>query len=66
MLDGLLCVLGKMGSASSPGKQWLMDLENHGIDGSCRLKHLLTTCSDPIATIKEFQEKNSIKAGFRL
>lgn len=38
-----------------------MDLENHGIDGSFRLKHLLTTCSDPIETIKEFQERNSIK-----
>uniref|UniRef100_A0A914ZVJ2 Negative elongation factor B n=3 Tax=Parascaris univalens TaxID=6257 RepID=A0A914ZVJ2_PARUN len=47
-------------SSSISERQWIVDLENHGIDGSFRLKHLLTTCSDPIETIKEFQERNSI------
>uniref|UniRef100_A0A0N5A9J0 Cofactor of BRCA1 n=1 Tax=Syphacia muris TaxID=451379 RepID=A0A0N5A9J0_9BILA len=50
-----------MSSSQSLDKQWVTDIENQGVDGPVRLKHLLTTCSDPIATIKDFQEKNSIK-----
>ncbi|KHN85130.1 Negative elongation factor B [Toxocara canis] len=46
---------------SSSDRHWVVDLENHGIDGSYKLKHLLTTCADPIETIKEFQEKNGVK-----
>ncbi|VDK53274.1 unnamed protein product [Anisakis simplex] len=48
-------------STSASDRQWVVDLENYGIDGSFKLKHLLTTCSDPIETIKEFQEKNGLK-----
>lgn len=46
---------------SSSDKRWVTDLENQNIDGSRRLRHLLTTCADPIQTIRTFQEKNSIK-----
>uniref|UniRef100_A0A915Q538 VHS domain-containing protein n=1 Tax=Setaria digitata TaxID=48799 RepID=A0A915Q538_9BILA len=46
---------------SSHEKRWVTDLENQNIDGSKRLRHLLTTCADPIETIKNFQERNSIK-----
>ncbi|VDK61531.1 unnamed protein product [Onchocerca ochengi] len=42
-------------------KRWVTDLENQNIDGSRRLRHLLMTCADPIETIKNFQERNSIK-----
>lgn len=51
---------------SSSDKRWVTDLENQNIDGSRRLRHLLTTCADPIQTIRTFQEKNSIKVEFWL
>ncbi|CAG9541115.1 unnamed protein product [Cercopithifilaria johnstoni] len=50
-----------MTSSADTEKRWVTDLENQNIDGSRRLRHLLMTCSDPIDTIKNFQERNSIK-----
>ncbi|VBB29488.1 unnamed protein product [Acanthocheilonema viteae] len=50
-----------MTSSSGTEKRWVTDLENQNIDGSKRLRHLLMTCADPIDTIKNFQERNSIK-----
>lgn len=50
-----------MASSLGTEKRWVTDLENQNIDGSRRLRHLLMTCADPIETIKNFQERNSIK-----
>lgn len=47
--------------SSGTEKRWVTDLENQNIDGSRKLRHLLMTCADPIDTIKNFQERNSIK-----
>ncbi|VDN01221.1 unnamed protein product [Thelazia callipaeda] len=48
-------------SSANSDKQWVTDLENQNIDGCKKLRHLLMTCADPIATIKDFQERNSIR-----
>ncbi|KAL3101265.1 hypothetical protein niasHT_028021 [Heterodera trifolii] len=48
-------------SASSSNNQYLIDLEKCGITTSNNLRELLTTCSDPVECIREFQQRNSIQ-----
>lgn len=47
--------------STAADRQWVIDLENENIDASRKLRQLLTTCIDPIETIKSFQERNSIR-----
>lgn len=37
------------------------DLESNGITTSIQLRKILTTCEDPVETIKKFQSTHSIQ-----
>jgi hypothetical protein len=41
--------------------QYLNDLEKCGIATSNNLREILTTCSDPVEAIKQFQLDNNIQ-----
>lgn len=47
-------------------RQWIFDLENHGIDGAIKLRQLLLNSTNILRTIADFQERNSVKVSFHV
>ena len=48
-------------STTNSTPQYLTDLEKCGIATSNNLREILTTCSDPVEAIKQFQLANNVQ-----